>query len=320
MNFIIDGHCDTLLELDKSVLKRGKEERDFFNNDSTAITIEKMKRAKVDLQFMAVFVYPMLNPDFSLRRCLHYMDLFYRKIEENSEHISVIHTYDDLIKNKKEGKISTLLALEGGDPLTDDIGILRMFYRLGLRCMTLTWNNRNNIADGVGDATTGGGLTKFGREVVKEMNKLGIIVDVSHITEKGFWDVINITDKPIIASHSCAYNLCGHIRNLKDEQIKAISKNNGVIGVNYCKSFLENDRDKANVKSIVNHIEYIANVGGIDCVGLGSDYDGAKVPEDVSDISMIYKIKEEMAKRGFKDSEINKVMGNNFARVIKDVL
>lgn len=318
-NFVIDAHCDTLLGLDKSLFRR-TEEKDFYNNDSTAITIEKMKKANVDLQFMAVFIEPVFNPAFSLKRCMHYMDLLYRKIEENSNHISLIHNYDQLIKNKEEGKRSVLLALEGGESLTDDIGVLRLLYRLGLRCITLTWNHRNNIADGVGESISGGGLTKFGRAVVKEMNKLGIIVDISHISEKGFWDVVDLVEKPLIASHSCAYNLCSHVRNLKDEQIKAISQLNGVIGINYCTSFLENDPSKANVNSIANHIEYIAEVGGINCVGLGSDYDGAKVPDDVSDISQIYKIKNEMAKRGFKEEEINKVMGNNFARVIKDIL
>lgn len=325
-NYVVDAHCDTLLLLGKqlatfdSSLFSAEDEKSFYKNDTTAVDIEKMKKGNVDLQFMAVFIYPTFNPDFSLKKSLSYIDLLYREIEENSQHISLIKNYYDLDKNRKEGKKSVLLALEGGEPLTNDIAVLRMLYKLGLRCITLTWNHRNNIADGVAETITGGGLTNFGREVVKEMNRLGIIVDVSHISEKGFWDVIDLTTKPIIASHSCAYNLCGHIRNLKDEQIKAIARLNGVIGINYCTSFLEDDPSKATVKSIVNHIEYMAEVGGIDCVGLGSDFDGAQVPKDVSDISQIYKIKDEMVKRGFTEVDINKVMGNNFVRVIKEVL
>ncbi|MTI48062.1 dipeptidase [Sporosalibacterium faouarense] len=319
-NFIVDAHCDTLLGLEKSHITRTKEEKDFYKNDSTAITLEKMKKAKVDLQFMAIWLYPIYNPELSLKKCLNYIDLLYRKLEENSDHISIIHNYEELVRNKEDGKMSALLALEGGEPIGNDLAVLRVLYKLGLRCMTLTWNGRNSIADGVGENISGGGLTHFGREVVKEMNRLGIIVDVSHLSEKSFWDVMDITDKPLIASHSCAYNICQNDRNLKDNQIKAVSKLNGVIGVNYFTKFLENEPEKANVNSIVNHIEYIANLGGIDCVGLGSDYDGAKVPEDVSDISQIYKISDEMRKRGFKEEDINKVMGNNFARVIKDIL
>lgn len=325
-NYVIDAHCDTLLLLGKSSMGFNTSSLDsngeisFYKNNTTAIDIEKLKKGNVDLQFMAVFIYPSFNPDFSLKKSLNYIDLLYRKLEENSEHISLIRNFKDLKRNKDEGKKSVLLALEGGEPLTNDIAVLRMMYKLGLRCITLTWNHRNNIADGVAETISGGGLTNFGREIVKEMNRLGIIVDVSHISEKGFWDVIDLTSKPIIASHSCAYNLCDHIRNLKDDQIKAISRLNGVIGINYCASFLENDPSKATVKSIVNHIEYIAKVGGINCVGLGSDFDGAKVPDDVSDISQIYKIRDEMVKRGFTDTDINKVMGNNFARVIEEVL
>ncbi len=325
-NYIVDAHCDTLLLLGKQHADYNSsswdtgDEKSFYKNDTTAVDIEKMERGNVDLQFMAVFIHPAFNPDFSLKKSLSYIDLLYRKIEENSQHISLIKNYYDLAKNRKEGKKSVLLALEGGEPLTNDIAVLRMMYKLGLRCITLTWNHRNNIADGVAESITGGGLTNFGREVVREMNRLGIIVDVSHISEKGFWNVVDITTKPIIASHSCAFNLCSHIRNLKDEQIKAIAKLNGAIGINYCTSFLEDNPSKASVKSIVNHIEYIAEVGGIDCVGLGSDFDGAEVPKDISDISQIYKIKDEMVKRGFKDIDINKVMGNNFVRVIQEIL
>ncbi len=325
-NYVVDAHCDTLLLLGKSLmefdsnLSKDKDEKSFYRNDTTAVDIEKLQKGNVDLQFMAVFIEPVFNPDFSLKKSLSYIDLLYRKIEENSQYISLIRNFKDLERNKKEAKKSVILALEGGESITNDIAVLRMMYKLGVRCITLTWNYRNNIADGVSDSISGGGLTNFGREVVKEMNRLGIIVDISHISEKGFWDVINITRKPIIASHSCAYKLCNHIRNLNDKQIKAISRVNGAIGINYCTSFLENNPSKATVKSIVNHIEHIAEVGGIDCVGLGSDFDGAKVPKDVFDISQIYKIKDEMTNRGFKAQEINKVMGNNFVRIIKEVL
>ncbi|WP_425447505.1 dipeptidase [Dethiothermospora halolimnae] len=319
-NYRVDAHCDTLLGLDKSFIKSDSREGSFYSNDSIAVDIRKMQEANHDLQFMAVFISPIFNPHSSLKMCLHYIDLLNRKVDNNSEYVSLITNYKELKENKSKGKISLLLSLEGGEALTDDIAVLRVLYKLGLRCITLTWNHRNNLADGVGESITNGGLTNFGKEVVKEMNRLGIIIDVSHLSEPGFWDVADLTTKPIIASHSCAYRLCNHKRNLKDHQIRKISELGGVIGVNYYTEFLENDPKKANVKSIVNHIEYIANVGGIESVGLGSDFDGAKTPGDISDISKTYKIKDEMKKRGFSHDDINKVMGNNFVRVIKDIL
>ena len=159
-------------------------------------------------------------------------------------------------------KAATLLAIEEGGAIDGSLEALRMLYELGVRAMTLTWSNRNDIADGVNEECSGGGLTTFGRQVVAEMNRLGMLVDVSHIATAGFWDVIETSTKPIIATHSNAKTLCSHPRNLNDDQIKAINANDGLIGITFAGQFLEEDYNNACIDSVYRHIDYMLNLFG----------------------------------------------------------
>ena len=194
----------------------------------------------------------------------------------------------------------------------------KIFYRFKSLC--LTWNYRNEIADGVFESESRGGLTLFGKEVVKNMNSLGMLIDLSHISERGFWDVMELSKQPVITSHSNAKKICSHIRNLHDEQIMAIKNNGGVIGINLCPDFLSDNKD-AYLKDIIKHIEYIVGLTGIDHIGLGADFDGIdSLPKDINGVEDIYKIADELLKLNYSNEDVEKFLGKNFLRIIKEIL
>ena len=217
----VDFHCDTLYRL-------VNKKTDFFEGTEEGhVDFPRMKEGKVHLQVFAVFVDPKFMRKNAATMALKLINKMHEIVEKSSE-IELVLQGEDIDRIKKEGKIGALLSIEGGEALEGEIALLRMFYKLGVRAITLTWSLRNDLGDGV-DGVPDSGLTSFGKEVVKEMNRLGMIVDVSHLNEKGFWDVIDISEKPVIASHSNAKALCSHRRNLTDEQIKAIAQKGGVI-------------------------------------------------------------------------------------------
>jgi len=252
---------------------------------------------------------------------LQLIDCFYREIENNQDDISLVTNYDQLKEVNRAGKIAAILSIEGGEALEGDLGVLRVLYRLGVRLLTLTWNQRNQIADGIGESRTGSGLTEFGLKVIDEMNRLGMLIDVSHLSETCFWDVIKRSKAPIVASHSNCYNLCPHPRNLKDEQIKAIADKGGVIGITFVPNFLTQEKRKTTVKDVVKHINYLVEKVGVDCVGLGSDFDGTGgLPLGLEGVDKISNITEGLLGRGYEEREIEKILGGNFLRVFKEVV
>ncbi|KAF0193600.1 MAG: membrane dipeptidase [Bacillota bacterium] len=195
-----------------------------------------------------------------------------------------------------------------------------MLHKLGVRAIGLTWNERNQIAEGVGECRSGGGLTDFGVSAIKEMNRLGIIVDVSHLSEPGFWDVIKVTDKPIIASHSNAKAICNHVRNLSDDQIKALAKNGGVMGLNMCHEFLSSDRPVV-IEHVMDHIEHVFSLVGSKHIGIGADLDGITTPPvGFEDVSKLPALTEAMLRRGLTADQVRDVLGQNYLRVIKNVM
>ena len=218
-------------------------------------------------------------------------------------------------------KAATLLAIEEGGAIDGSLEALRCLYALGVRAMTLTCSNRNDIADGVNEESSGGGLTVFGRQVVAEMNKLGMLVDVSHIATAGFWDVIEASSKPIIATHSNAKALCPHPRNLDDKQILAINENDGLIGVTFAGQFLEHDYNDACIESIYRHIDYMLNLmGNDDHIGFGSDFDGISHPpynlHGVQDYSAVY----EYLSKKYSASTVEKITHKNVLNLLQKVL
>ena len=312
---VFDGHCDTILEIMNH--KRTLEKK----SPTGHLDIPRMKEGGVNVQFFAVFIEDIYKPDRSLKRTLQLIDCFYREMEKNQDEISLVTNYNQINEANSAGKIAAILSVEGGEALEGDLGVLRMLYKLGVRLLTLTWNQRNQIADGIGESRTGSGLTEFGLKVIDEMNNLRMFIDVSHLSETGFWDVIKRSKAPIVASHSNCYALCPHPRNLKDEQIKALADKGGVIGITFVPNFLTQEKRKTTVKDVVTHIDYLVEKAGVDCVGLGSDFDGTGgLPLGLEGVDKITNITEELLTRGYKEREIKKILGGNFLRVFKKVI
>lgn len=309
---VVDAHCDTITTI--------MEENEQLKENSCHIDLKRLKKYDGFVQFFAAFISPEYAKMGALRRATDIIDRFYNEIEINSNDIMLCCSYNDIFNAVQSKKVAAILSIEGGEALEGSISALRILYRLGVRAITLTWNYRNEIADGVADAETRGGLTPFGRDVVREMNKLGMLVDVSHLSEAGFWDVIQKTSEPIIASHSNAKKICGHRRNLTDEQLLALKKNGGVTGINLCPDFICSE-GKAKMKNVIEHIEYIAALTGEDTLGLGADYDGIdETPEKLEGVQCIEGLFNELLMLNYSEAFIKKLAGENFLRVIKKVL
>ena len=247
--------------------------------------------------------------------------------------IAPAFTSADIEKNIKDGKMTALLTIEEGGVCLGNIEFLRNFYRLGVRMMTLTWNFKNEIAtpnidyfaidrDKVRGAdvlpNVTDGLTEFGIEVVKEMNKLGMVIDCSHLGDKGFYDVIKYSTKPIVCSHSCSRSVCNHPRNMTDDMLFKLKENGGVVGINYCQGFIKSEKTLATIKDVVKHIVYIKDLIGIDYIGLGSDFDGISNENiELKDASMMGRLIDELRAQGFSEDDIDKICYKNVLRVFK---
>ncbi len=309
---VVDGHCD-------SILACYKEKRDFIKSSPRGhLDLSRLKQGGVNLQFLAIYIEPQYKPYGALCRVLELLDFFYSLRNERGEPLPIIKEQQDLLFLNPES-VKFLLTVEGGEALEGQLSTLRILFRIGIRSMTLTWNQRNQLADGVWERESRGGLTTFGKAVIKEMNHLGMLIDVSHLSEAGFWDVISHTTKPIAATHSCCRALHDHPRNLRNEQLEALKKNQGIIGINFCPDFLGSQRVTA--ETVMEHIEHAAGIAGVDHVGLGSDFDGIETtPAGLEDVSKIPLLTELLLKRGWKEEEIRKILGGNYIRVLQQVL
>ncbi|PKM82104.1 MAG: peptidase [Firmicutes bacterium HGW-Firmicutes-13] len=309
---IADAHCDTVHRFFLP-----SDEYDFKNrNDSGHIDLPRLKEGGIKVQVFALYIEPEYNPDRSLKRCLILYDQLIRTLQDCREEIELVRSSDEMEDALKKDKIAAFISIEGGEALEGSLAVLRVLYSLGIRFLTLTWNHRNQIADGVGEKETGGGLTRFGREVIKEMNRLEMVIDVSHLSEAGFWEVMELSESPVIASHSNAAALCSHPRNLKDEQIKALADKGGLIGINFYPPFVGSQ--KADIPFLLDHIDHMVNLVGIDYIGLGSDFDGIKETlVGLEDVSKLPNLTHELITRGYNDKDIKKIYGENFLNFIK---
>ena len=329
---VIDFHCDTLSELRDSQL-RG-EPKSFESND-LHIDLRKLQKGDYMLQCFAAFINLGNKEENPLVTALEEFDQFYRLLETHPQEIAQVRTWADLEANREAGRISALLTVEEGGCCLGNLSILRMLYQLGVRIMTLTWNHENELAypnkapgnsEGsfIWGANDWNGLKEAGFAFVEEMERLGIIIDVSHLSDAGFWDVYRHTTRPFIASHSNARAKCSHVRNLTDDMIRAISDRGGLTGINYCAAFLdpqENERmRRSTVALMADHIEYIRNVGGIDMIGLGSDFDGIGGNLEMYDCSCLPMLEAELERRRFHGGDIEKIFHGNALRVLREFL
>lgn len=308
---IADAHCDTIAALMDT-------EMNIFSN-GLHVDIERMKKYKGYVQFFAACINPYYGREYAVKWIIRAIDLFYNQADAYGSFIKLCRNLGEVNTALRQKKVAAILAVEGGDILQGELSMLRLLYRLGVRCMTLTWNYRNEIADGILDNETSGGLTSFGKSVIKEMNRLGMIVDLSHISERGFWDAVELSKAPVILSHSNAKRLCSHVRNLSDTQLMAVKENGGVVCVNFCPDFL-NDTGEAGISDIIRHIEYLAAFAGIEHIGIGSDFDGiGRFPEGIMGVQDLVKIFNELAKLNYSQEAIEKIASKNVLKIIEKV-
>ena len=312
--FIVDGHCDSLI--------------DFVNNVRTLQDpaqggqwdIQSARQTGVALQFLAAFIETKYKPNRSLQRGLQLIEGAHRLLTTHSDQLFLIQGRLDLEQKPNATRLGILLSVEGGEILGEDLFMLDIIFRLGVRALCLTWNQRNAIAAGVDETDTQLKLSSFGQEVVRHMNQLGMLVDVSHLNEAGFWHVLEVSKDPIAATHSCAKALCAHPRNLTDPQLRALGRHKGVVGVNFYPHFLK-DSGVATREDVVRHICHIAEVAGVETVGLGSDFDGIEeTPVGLEQVGDLTYLQDDLVKRGFSTREVEQIMGRNFRRLLSDVL
>lgn len=383
-SLIVDTHSDSL-----GRMVDGGEDLG-IKTEKGHMDIPRMRAGNQTAQFFASFVDPSkFTPGEAVKRTISYFDAFDALCAKYPDDIEQARTSADVRRIAAGGKLAAILCVEGGHAIVDDLDILRMFHKRGARYMTLTHNMSNGWAAGIQDEagkeaptdwqkdrdkfinsgwikeqSKHKGLTTFGREVVREMNRIGVIVDISHVARKTFWDVIETTTKPVIASHSSSFTICNNPRNIDDDQLKAVAKNNGVVCVNYEVTFVSNscnlatrkidrwrdqkleeiDREcsdnpeilkaardtvkkehqkrsapelkKPQYTEIVDHIDHMVKVAGIDHVGLGSDFDGSRTPTGMEDCSRVPWITEEMLSRDYSDNDVRKILGQNVLRVL----
>lgn len=318
--FLVDTHNDLL----SSVTLEGKDIAKDLKGQSHS-DLKRMKKGGIDLQVFSIWCDETYGKGTAYNRAIREMDSLTAICNRNSSKIRLILDNNDI--RKDADYIQALMGVEGGHMIEEDLSKIDTFYNRGARYMTLTWNNSTSWATSAKDETSQPladrkyGLNEFGEQVVKRMNELGMIVDVSHVGEKTFWDVMRLTTKPIIASHSSVYALCPVFRNLKDDQIKAIAKNGGVIHINFFSGFLDSTYKKggprADFSLVIKHINYIVQLVGVDYVGIGSDFDGIEsTPQKLDGVGDFPLITKALLKEGYSKQDIEKILGGNFLRVL----
>ena len=311
---VIDGHCDSIG--DQLSGERWLGER----SETGHLDLPRMREGGVDAQFFACYVPVPYQRHAAVTHAMARLDQLHLLAERHPDQFVLVGRAQDIREAKAAGKIAGIPGLEGAEALDGELGVLRQFYRLGIRNLGLAWNFRNAACDGVAESRTEGGLTEFGVQVVQECNQLGILLDVSHLSPAGLQDVLAHSRDPIIASHSNARALCDHPRNLTDEQLLAIAGEGGVIGVTFVNSFLNREEpEKATLDTVIQHVEYMLDLLGDDHVAIGSDFDGCHPPQELDDVTKYPSITRKLQDRGHSEETIRKVLGGNFLRVLEAV-
>ena len=361
--FVADTHNDVLMRsmMGRNILTELPESHS---------DLVKFKKGGVDLQVFSVWVSPSkIGPE----EYYNYANAMITQLEYLCSRVpdqwAIPYNYQDIVYNDQHDILSCMIGVEGGHVIENDLSKLDALYDRGMRYLSLTWNNSTNWATSAKDETEKGdslmfaGLTNFGQQVVRRCNDLGVMIDISHAGEQTFWDVLEITTKPIIASHSSVYTLCPHFRNLKDEQFLALEKNNGVVFINFYPAYIDSTFSKKGKKirqefqphldslasiyepesnelwyaenallepslsaaapdldDVIDHIDYIADLIGVDHVGLGADWDGVEVlPVGIENIAKLPSLTKKLIERGYSQRDIRKILGGNFKRIFKDV-
>lgn len=325
------------------------------------VDLPRLKEGGMHVPFFALWVPTYYKGSEAVRKTLDLRDAMQGVLDRYPDRVELALTGADVERIVKSGKIAAVLTLEGGHQIADDLAVLRMYQRIGIRAMTLTHFRNNNWADSSTDKPEHNGLTDFGKQVVREMNRIGMMVDISHVSDKTFYDALAVTSKPVIASHSSCRALAEIPRNMTDDMLRALAKNGGVVGINFgagflnqndakslmasigtmaglepnltgaaldayaAKDFKQNDWSHprpaaATLEDVVASIDHVVKVAGIDHVGIGTDFDGIPdVPKGLEDTSKMPFLVAALLKKGYSEADIQKIMGGNFLRVMKQV-
>jgi membrane dipeptidase len=363
---VIDSHADTPQRFVDENYDIGSTDP----NDHGHISLDKAKAGNLGAEFFSIWVDPETSKGHFAHRTLDLIDSVYEQAAHHPDRMMMAFSVDDIERAHREHKLAALLGIEGGHSIENDIRLLRDYYRLGVRYMTLSWSNTNEFADSSGDINDPkvehhNGLTDGGKQIVLEMNRLGMLVDISHVADKTFYDAIAISKAPVIASHSSARALTDHPRNMTDDMLRAVAKNGGVVQANFYSAFVDENYRKADaaqskdrndavkayneqqraagktvtyldddrierewaskiprppLSSLIDHIDHIAKVAGIDHVGLGSDFDGVNgaTPEGINSAADLPKITQALLDRGYSTDDIRKILGGNILRVFRE--
>lgn len=315
--FSIDTHCDTPLEFKKAGFNIGKREVNQVN-------IPKMEEGMLDAIFFAAYTGQGPRDKLSSQKAVDKIEGLIKgihtQVENNKNICEIAYTTQDLARIKKSGKKAIFIGIENGYAIGKDISNIARFKEMGVNYITLCHTRDNDICDTSSKSNhEWNGLSPFGKEVIREMNRLGVMIDVSHAGEKTFWDVISLSTQPIIASHSSVKALCFHDRNLTDKQMQAITKNGGVVQICLVDLFINKDRKKASIEDVIDHIDYAVRVAGIDHVGIASDFDGGGGLIGCNGSNDMINITVKLLERGYSDEDIAKIWGGNFLRVMDAV-
>jgi membrane dipeptidase len=364
---VVDTHADT----PQRFLDEGFDIGSTDPKDIGHISLDKARAGNLGAEFFSIWVEPTTNEGHFAQHTLDLIDSVYEQAARHPDRMMMAYSVEDIERAHQQKKLAALMGIEGGHSIENDIHLRRDDYRLGVRYMTLSWSNTNEWADSSGDINDPkiqhhNGLTDFGKQVVLEMNRMGMMVDISHVADKTFWDAIATTKAPVIASHSSARALTNHPRNMTDDMLRAVAKNGGVVQVNFFSGFVDEDSRKAfedqtkerdaavaeniakrkaaglpvtyldsdriqrewiakiprpPLKSLIDHIDHIAKVAGVDHVGLGSDFDGVSgaMPAGMDSAADLPKITQALLDRGYSGDDIHKILGGNVLRVFGEV-
>jgi len=329
---VVDTHIDTTMML-------GREGWDFMvrhqpvkGEDSNHVDLPRAREGGLDAAFFSIYMPGTITGPDAVKRSLLLIDHVRSLAEQHPNEIVLATTAAEVRAAHKAGKFAALMGMEGGHMIDDSLAVLRDYQRLGVRYLTLSHSVNTNWSDSSGDTPKHNGLTDFGKDVVRELNRLGMLVDISHVSDKTFWDALETSKAPLVASHSSLRSISGHPRNMTDDMIRALGGKGGVIMINYSRSFLSDELYQAGLKNvppaqrptvswekIVEHIDHAAKLVGATHVGLGSDFDGTTVPDGMDDVSMLPKITAALLDKGYSEQDVKNILGENILRLLEKV-
>ena len=329
---VVDTHIDTTMML-------GREGWDFMvrhqpvkGEDSNHVDLPRAREGGLDAAFFSIYMPGTITGPEAVKRSLILIDHVRSLAEAHPNEIVLATTAADVRAAHKAGKFAALMGMEGGHMIDDNLAVLRDYQRLGVRYLTLSHSVNTNWSDSSGDTPAHNGLTDFGKDVVRELNRLGMLVDISHVSDKTFWDAMETSRAPLVASHSSARAISGHPRNMTDDMIRALGGKGGVIMINYARTFLSDELYQAGLNNvpmaqrptvswekIVEHIDHAVKLAGATHVGLGSDFDGTTVPDGMDDVSMLPKITAALLDKGYSEQDVKNILGENILRLLEKV-